>query len=225
MTKSTEPVDAGDRLLDVAARLFRQKGFAATSLREIASAAEMLPGSIHYRYASKEAILLSLMERAIARLTHAIRDAVAASRDPAERLRLALRAHLELLLSGDDAVYVLLYDWRAITSEAARDAVGRLRDRYEAFWDGLIYEAAGAGEIRDRVDLKLLRLFGYGAINWVAQWYEERTAGRTPEQIADAFWGFLAFGVFADDRRPADVDATLGKLSAFEPGLALADEQ
>jgi AcrR family transcriptional regulator len=222
MAKELSPT--GDRVLDAAARLFRRKGFAATTVREIASAAGILPGSLHYRFASKEDLLLSLMERAIARLTDAIREAVSASRDPAERLRLALRAHLELLMSGDDAVYVLLYDWRAMTSEAAREALGRLRDRYEAFWDGLIYEAAGAGQLRDRIDLKLLRLFGFGAINWVAQWAESDGAGRTPSEIADAFWGFLAFGVFADDRKPADVDKAFAELSALEPRFALANK-
>lgn len=222
MTKTLDSTMDGDALLDVAARLFREKGFAATTVREIARAAGMLPGSLHYRYSSKEAILLSLMERAIAKLTSAIREAVSVTRDPAERLRLALRAHLKLLLSGDDAVYVLLYDWRAITSESAREAMERLRDRYESFWDGLLYEAAGAGQLRDRVDLRLLRLLGFGAINWVAQWYESAAGNRSPEQIADAFWGLLAFGVFADDRRPADVEAALDDLSALEMSISAA---
>ena len=142
MTKSFDAAAASiDKLLDVAAGLFRRKGFAATTVREIASAAGMLPGSLHYRYASKEALLVSLMERAIARLTDGIREAVSTTRDPAERLRLALRAHLRILLSDDDAVYVMLYDWRAVSSDTARDAIIRLRDTYEAFWDGLIFTA------------------------------------------------------------------------------------
>lgn len=222
MTKSIALGESGDMLLDAAARLFRAKGFASTTVREIARAAGMLPGSLHYRYSSKEALLLKLMERAIARLTDSIRDAVSVTRDPAERLRLALRAHLKLLLSGDDAVYVLLFDWRAITSDAARDAMASLRDRYESFWDGLIYEAAGAGQLRHRLDLRLMRLFGFGAVNWVAQWYDQSDRSRTPEQIADAFWALLAFGAIADDRRPADVDGALALLSAVEPGLAPA---
>lgn len=218
MTKSFDAAAASiDKLLDVAAGLFRRKGFAATTVREIASAAGMLPGSLHYRYASKEALLVSLMERAIARLTDGIREAVSTTRDPAERLRLALRAHLRILLSDDDAVYVMLYDWRAVSSDAARDAIVRLRDTYEAFWDGLIYEAAGSGQIRPRIDLKLLRLFGFGAINWVAQWYEDHAGGRTPEQIADAFWAFMALGVFAEDRRPGDEDGAFVALGGARP--------
>ena len=82
-------------LLDTAARLFRQKGFAATTLREIAQAAGVLPGSIHYRYPAKEALLVALMDRAIERAIAAVRTAAAQSSDPTERVRLGLRAHLQ----------------------------------------------------------------------------------------------------------------------------------
>ena len=54
-----------DRILVAAARLFRQKGFGGTSLREIARAADLYPGSIHYRYATKESLLLGLMEQSV----------------------------------------------------------------------------------------------------------------------------------------------------------------
>ena len=147
----------------------------------------------------------------------------APSGGPTERIRLGLRAHLLMLLSGDDAVYVLLYEWRAL-SGPARDEMVRLRDRYEAFWDGMLYEAAGAGRVRPGVDLKLVRLYGFGAVNWVATWY---TPGgeRTPEQIADAFWAYLALGLLADDKRPADVQAAQGAFSALQTSPAAGTKE
>lgn len=215
----TKTLDAREgKLLDAAARLFREKGFRATTVRDIARAAGMLPGSLHYRYATKESLLLALMERSISRAVAAIREAVAVSKDPLERVRLALSAHLRLLLAGDDAVYVLLYDWRSLTG-GAREQMVRLRDRYEAFWDGLLYEAAGAGRLRPGVDLKLVRLLGFGAVNWVAQWYSPQ-GPRAPEQIADAFWAYMAFGVLDEAHRPVDIPAALRGLSALEPAPA-----
>lgn len=187
------------KLLDAAARLFRQKGFAATGLREIARDAGVLPGSVHYRFPTKEALLVALMERAVERAIAAVRAAAEETSDPTERVRLGLRAHLRLLVSGDDSVHVLLYEWRSLTGRA-RDEMVRLRDRYEAFWDGMLYEAAGAGRLCAGADLKLVRLFGFGAVNWVATWYSP-DGGRTPEEIADAFWSYLALGLLADDKR------------------------
>lgn len=199
MTKAAIRAFDESGLLDAAARLFRQKGFSATTLREIARAAGVLPGSIHYRYPAKEALLVALMDRAVERAITAVRLAVAQASDPTERVRLGLRAHLELLLSGDDGVYVLLFEWRSLVGRA-RDDIVRLRDRYEAFWEGMLYEAAGAGRLTPNTDLKLVRLFGFGAVNWVATWYSPE-GGRTPAQIADIFWSYMALGLLPDDQR------------------------
>src|SRR3954467_15575162 len=109
--RATAAAESNERILDAAAALFRQQGYAATTVRDIARAAEMLPGSLHYRYPSKEEVLAALMERAIDRLIAGVLGEIAGTIDPVERVRLAIRAHLRLLLSGDDAVYVLLYDW------------------------------------------------------------------------------------------------------------------
>jgi AcrR family transcriptional regulator len=181
-----------DALLDAAARLFRRKGFEATTVRDVARAAGMLPGSLHYRYPTKTSLLLSLMKRGVERDLASVRAAIAGSDEPLERIRLALRARLRLLLSRGDTVYVLLYDWRSLAGRE-RDEMIRLRDEYEAFWKGLLDAAARTGRLRPDLDLTLLRLFVFGAVNWVVQWYSPRGA-RTPEQIADAFWEFMALG-------------------------------
>lgn len=214
MPKAATKDDHAERVLQAAASLFRAHGFATATVRDIAAKADILPGSLHYRFPTKESLLIALMEHAVDQTTAAVRSAVSASHDPIERLRLGLRAHLRMLLSGDDAIYVLLYEWRALGGRAREEMV-RLRDRYESFWDGLLYEAAGAGRIRDGLDLKLLRLLGFGAINWVAQWYSP-SGERTPDEIADAFWAFIGFGVVADESRPADIGDIFRSLSALE---------
>src|SRR5258706_9703484 len=78
-------------VLDGAAHVFRRRGYGGATVREVAQAAGMLPGSLHYRYPTKEALLLDLMERAINRVLAAVRGAVEEADDPAERLRLGLR--------------------------------------------------------------------------------------------------------------------------------------
>jgi AcrR family transcriptional regulator len=218
-TTQPAPDSADERILLAAGRLFREKGFAATTVREIAQAAEMLPGSLHYRYASKDDVLVALMERGVERAIAAVTEAIAATREPIERLRLALRAHLELLCQGDDSLYVLLFDFRSLPP-AARAGVERSRGRYEAFWDGMLYEAWGTGRARSAIDVALLRQFGMGAINWVATWYRP-DSGRTPAQVADAFWTCLAFGLMREDGRPNDVEALFA--AAMTPPVSPED--
>ena len=185
-----------DRVLQAAARLFRDQGYAATSLRDVARAAGMLPGSLHYRYSTKEDILSALMERAIDRLIEGVLSAAAAGTDPLDRMRLAIVAHVKILLSGEDSVYVLLYDWRSL-SPAAERAIAKQRKRYEQFADELLAQAAAYAPVLPGVDLYLVRQFGFGAANWVAQWYDPK-GPYTPEQIADHFFRYLSQGTLKE---------------------------
>jgi AcrR family transcriptional regulator len=206
-----------DRVLDAAARLFRQRGFEATTVREIARATGMLPGSLHYRYPTKGALLLALMKRGVEADLACMRAAIAGVRDPLERIRQALRARLGFLLSRDTA-QVLLYDWRALKGKAREEMI-HLRDRYEAFWTGLLYEAVGSGRLRPDIDLRMLRFMVLGAVNGVPMWYSARGA-RTPDEIADAFFALIAYGVLDEAHRPPDVETALRALSALEPAAA-----
>lgn len=184
---------AGDPILEIAGRLFRERGFEATTVRQIADAAGILPGSLHYRYRSKEEILLALLDRGIAHATDAVRLAITDVADPVERMRLALRAHLRLLVRDDVAIYVLLYEGRSLAG-ASRAHMVRLRDRYDALWDGILHAAAGTGRLRPTVDLKLVRLLLLGAANWTAQWFSPH-GPYSSDQVADAFSDLLWKGI------------------------------
>lgn len=184
------------RVVRVAAKLFREQGFDKTSVRQIADACELLPGSLHYRYKSKDDILVDMMRVAIDRTIRSMVAAAAAEPDPIARIRAALRAHMQVLLSGDDMVYVLLFEWRALAGDA-RDEIMRERDRYERHWDAMLDALQIQGIIRENVDTHALRLIGLGAINWMATWY--RSDGpQSIDGICDTLWKIIARGILAD---------------------------
>lgn len=218
----SEPIDTDEKVLLAAGKLFREKGFAATTVREIAAAAQMLPGSLHYRYSSKDDILVALMKRGVERAIKSVEVATAGEKSAIERLRLGLRAHLELLCNGDDSLYVLLFDWRSLTSGALKGVL-REREKLERYWDGLLFEAHASGGARPLLDIELVRHFGFGAINWVATWYRPEH-GRTPAQIADTFWSFLAFGLLHESARPKDLDTHFAALLAASFGKSDPDQ-
>ena len=190
-----------EEILCTAARLFKSRGVVGTTIRAIADEAGVLPGSITYRYPTKDSLVIAMMERAIDHAMTAVLEAIAESRDPIERLRLAARAHLRVLLSGEPAVRVLLFDWERLSDET-RETILKLRKRYESIWDGLVYESAGSGHLVPGLDLSLLRLFVFGALNSAVHWYRP-DGSKSPEDIADAFGAFIALGVLSEDRRPS----------------------
>ena len=192
MTPASKLGDQGD-VLSNAARLFREKGFERTSLKEIAEACNMLPGSLYYRYNSKEALLVELMRRGVDLVTAEVESAYASSDDPVERLRLCINAHLRALLVDSDAVYVLLFEWRALGPEA-REEIIELRDQYESLWAGILETMIAQGVVRKNVDGRLLRLIGLGALNWVATWFDPNGA-QSLDAIGDLIWQIAMDGV------------------------------
>lgn len=192
------PVVPSDRdfVLRTTARLFREQGYDRTTVKEIAEACNMLPGSLHYRYQSKEDILVDLMRLGLEQASLAVSQAVAGVTEPAEQLRRGINAHLQILVSGSDMVYVLLFEWRSLRGSARREMI-KLRDRYESLWAAMLKLLAEQGVIRKDMDLELLRLIGLGALNWVATWFREE--GRySLEDIGDFVWRMIRSAVLEE---------------------------
>src|SRR5438105_14514115 len=137
--KTADELEDGNRrreLLTSAAKLFRRKGFDASSTRDIAAAAGMQSGSPFYHFKSKGALLYAVMEEgmrsAIERQQRAI--LAAGAKSAAARLRVLIRNHFDVLLGpGSDFVPVMLYEARAITTRQ-RAALAELQSAYEAPW-------------------------------------------------------------------------------------------
>jgi len=184
-----KPLDR-ERILREAAKLFRKQGFDGTTLRDIAKACDCLLGSLYYRYPTKDALLLDMMETALGSGVALLRAAVDEIDDPLEKLRAALRVHANHVTSESDMMVAVLYEWRGLEPRGRKRMVA-LRDRYERVWDELLEQAAAAGAFEPGHDLKLQRLLLIGGLNWTATWY--RPGGsHTPDEIADFAWKSLA---------------------------------
>ena len=123
--KTLDERDDGNRrhqLLQCAARLFRRKGFGATTTRDIAAAVGMHSGSPFYHFKSKNDLLYAVMEEgmrsALERQDKAM-QAIATGRadEPMMQIRLLMRAHFDVLLGpGNDFIPVMLYESRALNA-------------------------------------------------------------------------------------------------------------
>jgi TetR/AcrR family transcriptional regulator, cholesterol catabolism regulator len=166
---------SGERLLEVAAHLFRERGYLATSVRDIALAANMKAGSIYYHYPSKEALLEAVMNRAIWSLTSAVRaalDDVPPTAKFKDRLRTAIGAHLRAIHThGDFAVASRSLD---LLPKASRKEHVRLRARYALMWRKLFEDAIANGDIRSNVDVVPAQMLIIGSLNWTSEWLDTK---------------------------------------------------
>jgi AcrR family transcriptional regulator len=165
------------QLLDVAARLFRERGYHVTSMRDIAREVGMLSGSIYYHFSSKEEMLLAVYEEGLRHIAERVDAAVARQQTPWERLEAGCTAHLEALLELSDYTQVMI---RVLPPEGGKVAerLLDLRDQYEARFRDLI-DALALPEPADR---RYLRLLLMGGLNWSHVWYHP--GGDTPAIIA-----------------------------------------
>lgn len=163
-----EPVPDSRRtqLLDEAARLFGTKGYAHTSMRDIAAAFGILPGSLYHHFPSKDALFEAVYAAGVAQILAAVQQAVAAHTDPWDRLQAASEAHLACLLQHQGQAVAVVSDWTA-AHLALREALVPHRDRYEAEFTTLI----AALPLRPQADRRALRLALLGALNWTLTWY------------------------------------------------------
>lgn len=201
-----------DDVLNTAARLFRERGIAGASMRGIAQESGILLGSLTYRYPKKSDLLLAVMDAGVRRAVFAIEEVVEGTDDPLDRLRLALRVHLNELLAPDSAVWLLLNEWGRLPPESRAELRG-VHQRYDSVWKRLVEDASDAGQLSQGLDLRLVHLFVFGAANSVAHWYQP-DGGRTPDQIADAFSAFIGVGVLSDSARPASVGPMFERMGA-----------
>jgi AcrR family transcriptional regulator len=188
--KTIDERDDGNRrveLVNAAAKLFRRKGFDATSTRDIAAAVGMHSGSPFYHFKSKGALLHAVMDEgmrsAILRQTAALEAAAQAAPDPAALLRVLIRNHFDVLLGpGSDFIPVMLYESRSITAKQ-RASLARLQGDYESVWEPVLQALSGEGRLQCPV--KLARLLIFGALNWSVQWFDARK-GASLDELADA---------------------------------------
>lgn len=168
-------------VLDAAARQFATKGYAGTTMRDIAEACDMLPGSLYYHFAAKEDLLAAVYETGVHALIEAVRAAAAPRREPWARLEAACAAHLQTLLRGSDYAQVLVQVLPGdVPGAAAR--LKQLRADYEHCFRELI----SALPLRAACDRRVLRLMLLGALNWSRFWF--RQGGReTPASLARKF--------------------------------------
>ena len=121
-----------EELLRVSARLFREKGFDGTTIRDISAAAGMHSGSPFYHFRTKQDILVAVMEQGLAEGLHRLELAMAQPLSPERRFIRMIRAQIGTILEdGNDFIPVLLYDFRSL-SAANRRRIVDLKDRYDA---------------------------------------------------------------------------------------------
>lgn len=171
-------------LIDEAARLFSLNGYDSTSMRDIAAAMGILPGSLYHHFESKEEMFIEVYSLGVSQILNAVTKAIARHDDPWARLEAACEAHLQALLVKDSYAAVVI-SHLSFNTLPKQDRLVRLRDKYESIFKSLVEDLP----LRPGTDRRMLRLGLLGAMNWAIVWY--RQGGEAPSQIARKLLAFF----------------------------------
>ena len=170
--KTAEGSNRRQELIEVAARCFREKGFDATTTRDIAAASGMQSGSPFYHFKSKNELLFAVMqtgmERALRTQEHTL-STLPRDTNARDRLHALVHHHLQVLLMspGNDFIAVMVTEQRALLPEH-RHGIREQRDRYEQVWREVLAELEQQELLHAPASITRLALFGslHGTLNW-----------------------------------------------------------
>jgi AcrR family transcriptional regulator len=179
-------------IIQAAAQIFREKGYHATSMQDIADAVHLQKASLYHHVESKQEILLEILNHALDRVTTEITAVVDSDLSPTDKLRLALRAYTTILIEDRDLAAVLLLEYRGLDPKLLARHIAR-RDQVDRLWRRIVQSGIDAGEFRP-VDPTMTSLALLGVQNWMVTWF--RKDGRlTATQAADGFAALFLEGL------------------------------
>jgi AcrR family transcriptional regulator len=182
------------RILDSAAAILRQKGLAGAKLSDIAQGAGMLAPSIYHHFGSKDILVEEVMMEGIyhnSRHIVARVEVLGPSAPSLVRLRAAIVAHVEFLLSGDDYSSAVARVFDDLPDEM-RKRVLAAYSSFDNYWRDLIVAAQADGSASSALDATVVRKFLIAMLDSCSAWYRPGKLG--PPQIADQAADLLLHG-------------------------------
>jgi TetR/AcrR family transcriptional regulator, cholesterol catabolism regulator len=194
--------ERSEQVYGAALRLFREKGYHATSMQDIAAAVGLYKGSLYHYIGSKEELLVEVFERGMGTLLREVeRIAAESGVAPATQLRRVIRAHVCAVAENLDALTVYFHEWRSLAGESMDNVLAQ-RDRYAGLVSQIVERGVHAGEFHTP-DIRMATLGILGMCNWLCQWYRPDGRLSAPE-IAEHFADLVLDGLTASStRRPA----------------------
>ena len=198
LAKPTKSEVTRRAILEAAARLFRQHGYAAVSLRDIADAVGMKTGSLYYHFPSKESLVEEILALGTQGAMEASRRAVEAlgeDADPVDQLEAVFLAHTRFLHDEEDFASANLKILQQVPPEIRERHVRQDR-AYGDFVAGIIAEIGRRHGLAAGLDASVLRMLCFGAMNWSISWYDPKL--QPPREIASQLMTIVRRGALAD---------------------------
>ncbi|MGZ3588138.1 MAG: TetR/AcrR family transcriptional regulator [Candidatus Limnocylindrales bacterium] len=183
------------QLDEVASAMFRERGYAGTSVREIARALDLQGASLYAHMASKEDLLWSIVWRVAERFRTTVEPLAEAPAAPQAKLRAMVAAHVAIVAGEREHAAVFLHEWRFLGAERRAQIAAR-RDAYEELFHEVISEGVRGGTFRAADPAVAARAL-LSALNGIPTWYRP-DGPLSPDDLAVTYADLFLAGLLAD---------------------------
>ncbi len=180
-----DPADRRREIIDAAAALFQEKGYAASSIQDVANAVNILKGSLYYYIKSKDDLLFAVVNEVHEGGLKNLEEGKRVDGSALERIRSFVERHMVFNAHNLTKMTVFFHDFRSLSPDR-RALIVEERDLYDQHLRGLIAAGQQEGSVRADVDPAMAGFAILGSMNWMYQWYSPKGT-KTIEQIAAEF--------------------------------------
>lgn len=186
------PQSRNAQILDIARRLFGEKGYDRTSLRDIAEAAGVTKAALYYHFPDKDALYHKVVIESMQQLLDVVQAAVDAQAEPVAQLRAFFHASVDFYETHPYYFQAGSNSFQVQTGDKRLMAVA-LRDRYEEILRGCVRRAIDTDVMR-AIDVPLLGRYLLSSFNQISRWHTPGGA-LTVRQVTDQYLDFALHGV------------------------------
>ena len=181
-----------EKIIEVAAELFGEKGYSATSIRDISQALKVSIATLYYYFKNKEDLLFTIIDSIGNDLLGMLKQAQDEFDDPKERLREMLSRHIALTEKKKNRVKVYVVEQHNLSKKFKKIIYKQHREIYDVYVNQL-RELQRLGIISSE-SLSVTAFAMFGMINWCYRWYRDN-GGLTIEAVAQRLIDLLFHGI------------------------------
>lgn len=186
MSKARKTSPAKEQeIIAEAARLFKEKGYRATTLEDIAAAVGMLKGSLYYYIRSKEELLYLVVQQPIHQAYNRLEEIVNSDAPVKTKIAQAFANHMMLFHQHYPHIAVYLHDFHNLKQKLQQSEIEAPK-HYQRLWTKLLKQGVESGELRQDLDVRVVGYAMLGMCNWAYRWYNP-SGNMSAEDVADIF--------------------------------------
>ena len=179
-------------ILRHAAQIFAERGFGASSIRDISRATGVSLSGLYYYFESKQKLLYLIQIHAFTSILQELERRLEGVADPERRLTIFIQNHLEYFMDHPAEMKVLSHEEEAL-EEPYRKEVAGIKRRYYNLARGIFEELSRRGRT-EGLNSRVAVLSLYGMMNWIYKWHNPKVDPHAAE-LAETMAGIFLRGV------------------------------